>query len=171
LLESVGPAILKTARMMLGPSHPDLEDVVQESLLALVRALPSFRHECSVVHYAIRIAVRRASSARRQGRILGHSIDQAEQDGALVDLSLSPHEGVVAHRSRDAMRELLNELSEPQSEAIALRVLLGYSVEEVAQATAAPVNTVRSRLQLAKDALRRRILGDSRYEDLRRGSK
>jgi RNA polymerase sigma-70 factor (ECF subfamily) len=33
-------------------------------------------------------------------------------------------------------------------------------MEEVAEATGVPLNTVRSRLRLAKEALRRRILED-----------
>jgi RNA polymerase sigma-70 factor (ECF subfamily) len=35
--------------------------------------------------------------------------------------------------------------------------VLGWSLEEVASATGVPVNTVRSRVRLAKEALRRRI--------------
>ena len=37
---------------------------------------------------------------------------------------------------------------------------LGYSLDEVATTTATPLNTVKSRLRLAKRALRRRIESD-----------
>jgi len=48
---------------------------------------------------------------------------------------------------------------------LALRVMLGWSLEDVAQATGAPLNTVRSRVRLAKEALRRRIEADPSLAD------
>jgi RNA polymerase sigma-70 factor (ECF subfamily) len=50
-------------------------------------------------------------------------------------------------------------------------VVLGWTLEEVALATGAPVNTVRSRVRLAKEALRRRIEANPRLiDDLEVGS-
>ena len=49
------------------------------------------------------------------------------------------------------------EIPEEQAEALGLRIMLGWSLEEVAQAAGAPLNTIRSRLRLAKEALRKRI--------------
>ena len=53
--------------------------------------------------------------------------------------------------------ELLARLPEEQAETLALRVVLGWSLDEIASATGAPTNTVRSRMRLAKDALRKSI--------------
>jgi DNA-directed RNA polymerase specialized sigma24 family protein len=47
-----------------------------------------------------------------------------------------------------------------------MRVVLGRSIEEIAQETDAPVNTVRSRLRLAKEALRLRIETDPSLGEL-----
>jgi RNA polymerase sigma-70 factor (ECF subfamily) len=58
------------------------------------------------------------------------------------------------------VRELLDTLSDPLAEALALHCILGYTVQEVAATCAVPQETVRSRLRLAKQALRKRILGD-----------
>jgi RNA polymerase sigma-70 factor (ECF subfamily) len=43
--------------------------------------------------------------------------------------------------------------------------MLSWSLEEVASATGAPVNTVRSRVRLAKEALRKRIEADPSLTD------
>jgi RNA polymerase sigma-70 factor (ECF subfamily) len=51
-----------------------------------------------------------------------------------------------------------------------LRALLGHSIEEVAAITRAPINTVRSRLRIAKDALRRRLADDPGALDLLEGA-
>lgn len=63
-------------------------------------------------------------------------------------------------RLREVMRALLARIPAEQAEAIALRFVLGWSLEEVARVTEAPVNTVRSRVRLAKKALRAAIEGD-----------
>jgi RNA polymerase sigma-70 factor (ECF subfamily) len=79
----------------------------------------------------------------------------------------TPSAELEAERRRRAIRELLVELPEEQAETLALRVMLGWSLEEVASATGAPVNTVRSRVRLAKEALRRRIEANPALADLR----
>jgi RNA polymerase sigma-70 factor (ECF subfamily) len=56
-----------------------------------------------------------------------------------------------------AIRELLSTLPENQAETLALRVVLGMSLGEVASATGVPLNTVRSRIRLAREALMERI--------------
>ena len=68
----------------------------------------------------------------------------------------------IAERRRDLVRTLLREIPDAQAETLVLRMALGYSIEEVSRITTAPVNTVRSRLRLAKEALRGRIDADPR---------
>ena len=59
-----------------------------------------------------------------------------------------------------AFRRLLDELPEGQAECLAYRVLLEYSLPQIAREIGVPVNTVRSRVRLARNHLRDRILGD-----------
>src|ERR1700683_898156 len=60
LLVAVAPALLPPLRMILGARHPDLEDVLQEALIGLLHGLDAFRGESSVIHFARRIATKRA---------------------------------------------------------------------------------------------------------------
>src|SRR6476646_3786327 len=66
LLSAVGPAMLRAIRKVLARSTPDVEDVAQEAMEALVSALPSFRGECPVLHFARRVAVLTALANRRR---------------------------------------------------------------------------------------------------------
>jgi len=157
LLDAVGPSVLRVVRGVLGAEHPDAEDVLQESLLSLVSGLGAFRGECSVMHYACRIGIRTAMGARRRGRAKARVIERSQQSSAGEDEVPSPDQEVLAARRRQLLRGLLDDLPETQAEALALRTVLGLSMEEVAKATGAPLNTVRSRLRLAKEALARRI--------------
>jgi len=154
LLERVAPAMHRVVRTVMGPAGAHVEDVTQDALLAVVHALASFRGECGFLHYACRIAARTAVTARR-ARAVELSVEPLETEEAL-DLPVAGDDP-EAPRRRALLRALLDELPEAQAETLVLRVMLGYSLQEVAEATGAPLNTVRSRLRLAKEALRHRI--------------
>jgi RNA polymerase sigma-70 factor (ECF subfamily) len=164
LLDAVSPALVRTLRAVLGSGHPELDDVLQDALLGLVRALPSFRRECSVQHFAVRIAVRRAVRARRRARFWSYWFRGDEP--ADPDSLAAPVRDGAADDRRRLVRGLLRELPERQAEALALKVMLGHSVDEIASMTGAPLNTIRTRLQRARETLRRRIEQDPRFADL-----
>lgn len=157
LLESVGPAVMAVAGAVMGRGDRDVEDVVQDSLVGIVQALHTFRGESSFVHFARSIALRRALDYRRSRARRGVSVEIDESHEANDE---SPPESLLASRRREAFRGLLETLPEAQAEAFALRVLFGYSIEEIAEQTSAPIETIRSRLRLAKTALRARITND-----------
>lgn len=164
LLKALAPRIATVVRVVMGREHPDADDVIQQSLIAFLQALPAFRGECHPSSYASRIAVRTAVAARRRARQT-HSregVELDEVDHSDAGTSPSPGEEIAAELRKRLLRDLLAELPEEQAESLALRVVLGWSLEEVATATGAPLNTVRSRIRLAKEALRRRIEADPR---------
>jgi RNA polymerase sigma-70 factor (ECF subfamily) len=156
LLERVGPRVARAVRAVMGARHSEVEDAVQLALIAFIQALPSFRGESDPTQFAARIAVRTASAVRRRARgRLGtedHAID--------VDAIEGPPEEMDAARRREFIRTLLDGLPEEQAEVLVLRVMLGWSLKDIATTSGAPLNTVRSRLRLAKETLRRRIAND-----------
>lgn len=165
LLESVAPRVSRVVRVVLGAGNPDVDDVIQQALIGLVQALPSFRGECEPASYASRIALRAAVAARKQARSRrARQDDGVELERVECDAEL-PSDAARAARRRKAVLELLAELPDEQAESMALRFVLGWSLDEVARGTGAPVNTVRSRLRLAKEALRRRIEADPTLAD------
>ena len=160
LLRMVAPRISRVVRAILGPAHPDVDDAVQLSLIGLVQALPAFRGECDPAGYATTIAVRTAIGMRKKVKLQRSRVDtEAEADG-LVALGPTPGERADAEKRKRLLRDLLSELPEEQAETLAMRVVLGWSREEIAEYTGAPVNTVRSRMRLVKEALKRRIEAD-----------
>jgi RNA polymerase sigma-70 factor (ECF subfamily) len=159
LLKQLAPSMIRAARSLLGSTHADVDDVVQQSLIGLVQALPAFRGECSIAHFSSRIVTRTALAARRRSHVRGDRVDDAiDPDAFAVDPSQA--EALEAERRRTAVRALIQTLPEEQAETLALRVVLGFSLEEVAEATGVPLNTVRSRVRLAKTALKKRIEAD-----------
>jgi RNA polymerase sigma-70 factor (ECF subfamily) len=156
LLEAVAPSILRAVCAMMGGQHPDVDDAAQLALIGFIQALPSFRGDCQPVQFAARIAVRAGGTARRRAALRGSRHDPS----ADLDLIQAPAGELDAARRRDAVRRLLDDLPEEQAEALALRMILGWSLKEIAAATETPLNTVRSRLRLAKEGLRRRVAED-----------
>jgi len=156
VLRAVSPTMTRVIAGVLGATHPEADDVLQQSLIALIRALPAFRGECHPAGYASRIAIHTALRARKRA---GFRLHRAQEMARLSadEEGRCPSEDAESERRRRLLRDLLQDLPEEQAEALALRIMLGWTLDEVAVATGAPMNTVRSRVRLAKEALRRRI--------------
>jgi RNA polymerase sigma-70 factor (ECF subfamily) len=166
-LLAIVPQMLRIVRRVLGPGHPDLEDVAQEAAYGVIGALPRFRGEGSVLHFACRTAVHTAMNVRRKDlarKRIGIS-DDLDLDSVATD-DLGPEALAVQGSLAPVVRELLDRLPEPLAEAFALHTVLGYTVGEIAEASGAPVETVRSRLRLARQALRKRILADGTLREV-----
>ena len=167
-LVTVGPHLLRTVRQVLGGSHPDIDDVAQECALSVMDALPRRRGESGVLHFVCRVAVLTAMNVRRR--------DAAQKRSALRDDELgvervashgpAPDARLSAEAGTHVVRELLDSLPIEQAEVLALHCVLGYTMPEIANSSRVPVETLRSRLRLAKQALRERLLGDPRFEDI-----
>jgi RNA polymerase sigma-70 factor (ECF subfamily) len=163
LLERVGPTIVRAARGVLGPDRAELQDAVQQAMLAFLDALPGFEQRSSVVHFAARVAALTAMNLRRRAD-LRRRVTPLHPDDAL-DLNEavepSPMDALAAARRRAALRELLIELPQAQAEVLTMHVVAGHTVAETAQALRVPLDTVRSRLRAALSALRKRIAADT----------
>ena len=160
-LDAVWPTLARVVSGVLGSRHPEVDDVIQQSLIAVVHALSAFRGECHPAGYASRITLHVALRARRNAAVRRARNDSFAQSAAPeLDDSAWPSDEVASERRKRALRDLLQDLPEEQADALGLRVVLGWSLDEVAKASGVPVNTVRSRVRLAKEALRRRIAAD-----------
>jgi RNA polymerase sigma-70 factor (ECF subfamily) len=82
-----------------------------------------------------------------------------EPPPGLVDAT-AEKDWAISARQRRLVRRLLDDLPQAQAEALVLHVVAGLTVGELAGATRVPVETARSRLRLAKAALRDRITSD-----------
>lgn len=163
----LGPGVLRAVAALLGRDHPDVEDLAQDVLLAVVAALPDFRGDSTLLHFAVRIAARKSVLVRRRTRnVLGWLESLWRGEHPVRRPPASAQEETTSERRRALLRSLLSELPDAQAEALTLRVVYGHSIEEIASITHTPFNTVRSRLRLAKEALRQRIEAEPRWAEL-----
>ena len=75
--------MLRVVRKVMGHQHPDVEDVTQDAVLALLGSLETFRGACSVEHFARRIAPSRRWA--RGGGAKVRSAPEAEAEGGAID--------------------------------------------------------------------------------------
>jgi RNA polymerase sigma-70 factor (ECF subfamily) len=149
-LLAIAPVVRRVCRGVMGRQSVDLEDTIQECLIDVARSLPQFRFEGAVAHYVTKIALRRAIGSRQRAR------ERSKQHTALeaIPARAASFDGALEARA-DLVRNLLDELNEEQAKALLLRIMLGHSIDEIAGMTGVSVNTVKTRLRLAKDQLRR----------------
>jgi RNA polymerase sigma factor (sigma-70 family) len=165
-LSAIVPQLLRVVRSVLGPQHPDLEDVAYEAAYSVVEGLPRFRGEGTVLHFACRVTVLSAMNVRRRDAAQKRALVRAPTDLDAVELDApNPEENAQAASLAPIVRELLATLPNALAEALALHVVLGYTVGEIAQAASLPVETVRSRLRLAKQALRKRVMNSPKLRE------
>lgn len=162
LLELGGP-ILRTVRKVLGSHHPSVEDVTQDAAMGFVRSLQTFRKECTVAHFAVRVALRTALKARRHEIARRRVGDFSPEEEEPLDDGRSPLQLALDRERRRLVRSLLDELAEPIAEAVALHFMLGYAVLEIAELQDVSSHTVWSRLKLGKLSLKTALARDARF--------
>jgi len=158
LIVAVGPAMLRVIRKVVGRDVADAEDILQDASEGFLTGIGSFRGQCTVLHFACRVAVFSALAWRRRFAFrTARIVVDAEIEAWPAADGLSPAELAIAARRRETLEVLLDELPPPQAEVLILHCALDLTVDEIAAAIGRPVETVRSRLRLAKRALRERI--------------
>lgn len=160
---AIGPQLLRVVRRVLGPEHPYVEDATQEAALAVLGTLGQYRGESTIAYFACRVALQTAMKVRRREGAVKRKApgDRVELD-ALTDTRPLPDEQADGRASAALVRELVATLPEAQAEALALHCVLGFTVAEIAETAGVAIETVRSRLRVAKSSLRARAQADPR---------
>jgi RNA polymerase sigma-70 factor (ECF subfamily) len=130
-----------------------VDDVAQEAMIAVLRGLATFRGEGTFESWVDRVVARSTFATLRRIRAETQpgSEDVAERERDPVEPA--PYE------SRREIAAALDRLPQEQRQALVLHFSVGMTVPEIAEAVAAPFETVRSRLRLAKAALRDTLKG------------
>jgi RNA polymerase sigma-70 factor (ECF subfamily) len=132
----------------------DASDAVQGALERAWRRRGALRDEASLRAWLDRIVVREAIRVGTRHRSLVARLFGHERPDPEVEPVDARSEAVLAWAD---VRDAYSRLSAEQRAVIALHLYLGYSVQETAQLVGAPVETVRSRLRLARERLRREL--------------
>ena len=130
-----------------------VDDIAQEALIAVLRGLGSYRGEGRFEAWVDRVVARSTFATLR--RIRAETQPGTED---VAERERDPVEG-TAYEDRRELAAALDRLPHDQRQALILHFSLGMTVPEIAAAVAAPFETVRSRLRLAKATLRETLKG------------
>jgi RNA polymerase sigma-70 factor (ECF subfamily) len=143
------------ALRMLG-NAAEAQDVAQEAFLRAHRGLAEFRGEArlSTWLYAIvsRLCLNRlAGGERKRARLGDETLSQ------VPDTRPGPDQALERGELEEALHRAIGELPEERRVVVVLRDVEGLAYEEIAQALALPVGTVRSRLHRARLDLKEKL--------------
>ena len=138
-------------------SASDHDDLMQEILLALWRALPRFRGESSERSFVLRVAHNRGITFAVRRRRFERLPDEG---GQLPDPAPLAEERLIDQQRRERLFRGIRQLPEAQREAVMLR-LEGLSQREIADVQGTSETNVGVRLTRARQALRR-LLGEEK---------
>ncbi len=135
------------------------EDVVQDSFLGLWRNAGRYAEDKgSVKGWLLAIVRHRAIDSMRRRRT-GVAIDNETEEPLPASLTLPDIWPEVAGRlDAEKVRLALARLPESQREAIELAYFDGLTQREIADKTAAPLGTVKSRMRLGLVSLRKELM-------------
>ena len=130
-----------------------VDDVAQDAMIAVLRGLGSFRGDGTFEAWVDRVVARSTFATLRRLR--------AETQPGMEDVADRERDPSEAspYESRRELAAALDQLPHDQRQALVLHFSVGMTVPEIAEAVAAPFETVRSRLRLAKAALRDTLKG------------
>jgi RNA polymerase sigma factor (sigma-70 family) len=149
LLEENGSAMSRLAASYTD-SAADRDDLVQEIALAIWRALPHFRGECSERTFAFRIAHNRAVTylTRRRAQ-KAEAVDVVH----VADTAPGPEAGLVREQQGARLRRAVHSLPLLYRQVVTL-MLEDLEYDEIAQVLGISESNVVARLSRARQMLR-----------------
>ena len=169
LLRQHAPQILRFG-MKMCRNPEDARDVVQDTMLAVARSVRQFRGQSSLATWLFQIARSFCIKKRRRSKFAPAVEQSLESQDSQVhsqipDPARSPEDAVVAKEIERAFARAIADLDPKYREVLILRDVEGLTAPEVAEILSIPVDTVKTRLHRARQAVRAVMLPV--LEDLR----
>lgn len=163
LLERIYPVVVRYCRTRLTAGHRGLsgaDDVAQEVSMAILTALPNYRREGRpFLAFVYGICSHKVADAHRAAtRSKTHPVaDLPETASADRD----PEQLAVEHSVSATMAAMMDILPETQQEVLRLRIAVGLSAEETAEALGTTAGAVRVAQHRALNKLRGLLAEDA----------
>ena len=144
--------VFRTVRS-LGVTEAAVDDAVQEVFITVHRRLGEFERRSALKTWIYSIAYHTAQNHRRSAR----RREAGPLDSELPSREPGPGEHVAGSQAGRFVREFLDQLSPERRDVFVLCVLEELSAPDVAEILKVKVNTVYSRLRLARAEFRAKL--------------
>jgi RNA polymerase sigma factor (sigma-70 family) len=152
LLAAHGPSLGRVAASYTR-GVADREDLFQDIVIAIWRALPGFRGECSERTFVFRIAHNRGISHSARGRGVAATLSD---DLEVADAAPTPEQTVAATQQTQRLLAAVQRLSVGYRQVVTLS-LEGLSYAEIADVLGISETNVGARLTRARQLLRQAL--------------
>ncbi len=165
--ERVRPVIDRRLRRLLGIHDADYDDMVQNSLIELIRSIHRFRGDGSLEGWvsivASRVVYRELRDRRSERRVFDpSSCDDGSDTAAADDAESASRELLLrVHKHLDALDPI-------KAWTYLLHDVIGHSLTEVAEITSSSVSAAQSRLFRGRRELEDRLSSDADLASLLR---
>ncbi|MGV0991679.1 MAG: sigma-70 family RNA polymerase sigma factor [Mycobacterium sp.] len=164
VVETIRPIVVRYVRARIGSYERvglSADDVAQEVCLAAIQALPRYQDQGRpFLAFVYGIASHKVADAHRAaGRNRSDPTDEVPERLSLDD---GPEQMAINSDSAARMQKLLAILPEKQREILTLRIVVGMSAEETAEAVGSTPGAVRVAQHRALARLKSEISGAGR---------
>ncbi len=163
LIEEYQNKVINIAYGMLSDTE-DAMDASQEVFINVYKSIGNFKENSSLSTWIYRICanvckdfLRKRMRSAKTVSIFSPS-DEENETIEIPDESSSPHERFEELELKDQIREAIAELSEEFRTVLVLCDIEGLSYDKIAEILKCPAGTVKSRINRARSALRKKIL-------------
>ena len=164
LLERYGEGIYRLARRM-SKNDADAEDVMQNTLVKILRKADSYRGESDPMGWIYRITLNEAREIHRRRKrrpsvsldSLPVDFDETSHPSGVSDISRRPEKAAMAGELDGRIREAIEELPDGYREAVILYDLEGVTYQEAANLMDLTLGAFKTRLHRARLHLRQRL--------------
>jgi RNA polymerase sigma-70 factor (ECF subfamily) len=125
------------------------EEIAQDVFLQLYRNLDRLESDSHLLYWLRQVTTRRCIDVARRARLKAVSLDDAGE----LPADLRPADPLLDRR----LRQLVRELPDTQRAVVTLRYQEDLDPSEICRIVGLPVNTVKSHLHRALQALRRKL--------------
>ena len=164
VLEIIRPIIVRYCRARIGTTERSglsADDIAQEVCLAAITALPRYKDQGRpFLAFVYGIAAHKVADAHRAAA--RNRSDPTDVVPERSSLDIGPEQAVIDAESSTRMATLLSVLPEKQREILVLRVVVGMSAEETAEAVGSTPGAVRVAQHRALTRLKTEILATGR---------
>lgn len=161
LLDRYGERIYRLARRMSN-SNADAEDVMQNTLIKILRKADSYRGESDPMGWIYRITLNEARELHRKRKrrpavsldALPVDFDETHHAVGVTDIAGRPDKSAMAGEIDEQVRAAIQELPDGYREAVVLYDLEGMSYAEAAELMGLSLGGFKTRLHRARLHLR-----------------
>ena len=149
--------------MYITQNREDALDVSQEVFLKLWRTLGSFRGECSIKSYLMKLTKNASLDLKRRAsyrQTVSLTVENDEGEESQLDLpdpseDANPEAAYLRREKIEKVRRAIAMLDEDYRQVIVMREINGMSYREISDALGINEGTVKSRISRARESLKK----------------